>query len=115
MGFGDETVFAVASLGRNVRQMEGRAHHGDYVADGHAQMHLPERPVNGHVVRAVRELPQVVMAHLGADAGRLLDGHLDGDEPQQRRNHVQPDHQFQQEAQAQHEQLLGQKRNSHAH
>lgn len=91
--------------GRDVRQVEGRAHHGDHVADGHAQVHLSERPVDGHVVRAVDQRAQVVVAHLGPDSGRLLDGRLDGDQPQQRRHHVQSDHQLQQEAQAQHEQL----------
>lgn len=90
-------------LGGDVRQVKGRAHHRDDVADGHAQVHLPERPVDGHVVRAVDQPAQFVVAHLGADARRLLDGRLDGDETQQGRHHVQSDHQFQQEAQAQHE------------
>lgn len=85
--------------------MEGRAHHGDHVADSHAQVHLPERPVNGHVVRAVDQAAQVVVAHLVPDARRLLYGHLDGDQFQQRWHHVQPDHQLEQEAQAQHKQL----------
>lgn len=93
------------SSGGDVHQMEGRAHHGDHVADGHAQVHLPERPVDGHVVRAVDQPAQLVAAHLVAHARRLLDGRLHGDELQQRRDHVQPDHQLQQEAQAQHEQL----------
>jgi len=101
---------AVAALGRDVRQVEGSAHHGDHVADGHEQVHLPESPVDGHVMRAVDQRAQVVAAHFVADARRLLDGCLDGDEPQQRRHHVQPDHQFQQEAQAQHEQLFGEKK-----
>lgn len=87
--------------------MERRAHHGDHVADGHAKVHLPERPVDGHVVRTVDQAAQVVVAHLGAHAGRLLDGHFHGDETQQGRHHVQADHQLQQEAQAQHEQLSG--------
>lgn len=87
--------------------MERRAHHGDHVADGHAQVHLPERPVDGHVVRTVDQPAQLVMAHLGADARRLFDGRFDGDESQQRRHHIQSDHQLQQEAQAQHEQLFG--------
>lgn len=91
--------------GRDVRQVESRAHHRDHVADGHAKVHLSERPMDGHVVRTVDQRAQVVVAHLRSDAGRFLDGHFDGDEPQQRRHHVQPDHQFQQKAQAQHEQL----------
>jgi len=100
---------AVEALGRDVRQVEGSAHHGDHVADAHEQMHLPESLVDGHVVRAVDQRAQVVVAHLVADARRLLDCRLDGDESQQWRHHVQPDHQFQQEAQAQHEQLSGHK------
>jgi len=98
---------AVEALGRDVRQVEGSAHHGDHVTDAHEQMHLPESLVDGHVVRAVDQRAQVVVAHFVADARRLLDCRLDGDESQQRRHHVQPDHQFQQEAQAQHEQLSG--------
>lgn len=66
--------------GSDVRQMERRAHHGDHVADGHAQVHRAERPVDGHVVRAVDQSAQVVVAHLVAHARRLLDGHFDGDE-----------------------------------
>jgi len=92
-----------AALGRDVRQVESGAHHGDHVTDGHEQVHLSESPVDGHVMRAVDQRAQVVAAHFVADTRRLFDGRLDGDEPQQRRHHVQSDHQFQQEAQAQHE------------
>jgi len=100
---------AVEALGRDVRQVEGSAHHGDDVTDAHAQMHLTKSLVDGHVVRAVDQRAQVVVAHFVADARRLLDCRLDGDESQQWRHHVQSDHQFQQEAQAQHEQLSGHK------
>lgn len=94
-------------LGRNVRQVEGSAHHGDHVTDAHEQMHLTESLVDGHIMRAVDQWAQVVVANFVADARRLLNGRLDGDESQQRWHHVQPDHQLQQEAQAQHEQLSG--------
>lgn len=94
-------------LGRYVRQVEGSAHHGDHVTDSHEQMHLTESLVDGHVMRAVDQWAQVVVAHFVADARRFLNGCLDGDETQQRWHHVQPNHQLQQEAQAQHEQLSG--------
>lgn len=59
---------AVVALGRDVRQVEGSAHHGDHVSDGHEQVHLPESPVDGHVMRAVDQWAQVVAAHFVADA-----------------------------------------------
>lgn len=77
---GDAYIIQTTCSGRDVCQMEGRAHHGDYVADGHAQMHLSERAVNGHVMRAVDQRAQVVVAHLGSDSGRLLYGRFHGDQ-----------------------------------
>jgi len=96
---------ALMALGRHVRQVKDAAHDGDDVPYGHEHVNLPENLMHGHVMRAIGQTAQVAAAHFLAQAHRLLDGRLGGDEPQHRRHHVQPDRQLQQEAQAQRDQL----------
>lgn len=92
-------------LSHDVRQVKDTAHDGDNVPNGHEHVRLPENPMHGHVMRALRQLAQVAAADFLAQAHRLLDGRLGGDETQHWWHHVQPDRQFQQKAHTQRDKL----------
>jgi len=81
------------------------AHDGDNVTHGHEHVHLTENSMDSHVMRALNQLAHIATAHFFAQTCRLLDGRLGVDEPQHWWHHVQPNSQFQQEAQIQCNQL----------
>jgi len=92
-------------LSRDVRQVKDTAHDGDNVPNGHEHVRPSENPMHGHVMRALSQLAQIAAAHFLAQARRLLDSRLGGDETQHCWHHVQPDRQFQQKAQTQRDKL----------
>jgi len=80
--FRSSAAAALIVLGRDVRQMIDTAHDGDNVTHGHDHVHLTENSVHSHVMPALEQPAKVAVAHFLAQARRLLNGCLGGDEPQ---------------------------------